>query len=294
VSSVPPLNALRAFEAAARTGSFTLAGAELGVTSAAVSQQVKALEDHLGRQLFLRQGNRIRLTDAGLTAYPRLEQIFADLSALAAALSEPRAPHRLTVSVVASLAETWLLPRLAQFRQAHPIGLAVVISEDPVDFMQAGIDIHLTYGTALYPEFHHQPVFATEVVPLCSPGFHAAHPDIAALPESGFIHTDWGRAYASRPTWSAWFARARIPRFPDISLGLTVGWSSLAIAAAREGLGIALAPRALAAADLASGRLVIPHECTLPMDASYCLISPHAYARRKPLRLLADYLSAPA
>jgi len=131
-----PLNALRAFEVAARTGSFVAAGEELGVSSAAVSQQVRTPEATLKRRLFLRQGNRITLTDAGRALYPRLETVFSELVAVTRDLRSGAQPKRLTVSALPSLAELWLIPALARYHARHSID--VRIEEDPIDFSRPG------------------------------------------------------------------------------------------------------------------------------------------------------------
>ena len=293
MSDLPPLNALRAFEVAARTGSFVQAGVELGVTAAAVSQQVRALEAYLGKRLFLRQGNRILLTDAGRTAYPGLEQAFGDIAALAATIRESPARARLVVSVMPSLAETWLLPQLVGF--GHDTALDLRVEDDPVAFSREGVDLRVTYGAALYPDHRVIALFRDRIVPLCTPAMLATMPEgLESLPDPAFIHTDWGPSYATEPAWPAWMAAARIARFPDPARGLRVGLTSLAIAAARQGLGVALAPERLAAADLASGALVRAHPAALAMPSDYVLVHPHALDRRKALRALVAHLTARA
>jgi LysR family glycine cleavage system transcriptional activator len=284
---LPPLNALRAFEVAARTGSFVQAGAELGVTAAAVSQQVKLLEDHLGKQLFHRQGNRITLTDAGRTAYPRLEQALTDIAEMTALVRESRGRARLVVSVLPSMAELWLMPRLAGFRADG--GIELRIEDDPVAFARDGVDLRITYGSVLYPDHRVEVLFSDRIVPVAAPGL-VGPGGIAALPDAAFIHTDWGPTYATQPSWPAWLARARIRRIPDPSLGLRVGLTSLAIAAAREGLGVALVPERIAGREIAAGRLTVPDVEALPMSADYVLVFPHALERRRSLMALVAHL----
>ena len=268
---LPPLNALRAFEVAARTGSFVQAGAELGVTAAAVSQQVKLLEDHLGKQLFHRQGNRITLTDAGRTAYPRLDQALRDIAEMTATLRQSRGRARLVVSVAASMAELWLLPRLAGFQAEG--GIEIRIEDDPVAFARDGVDLRVTYGAALYPDHRVEVLFSDRIVPVAAPGLLGPG-GIAALPDTAFIHTDWGPTYATQPSWPVWLARARIRRIPDPALGLRVGLTGMAIAAAREGLGVALVPERIAGREIAAGRLTVPDDTALPMSADYVLVFP--------------------
>lgn len=286
---LPPLNALRTFEVAARRGSFVEAGAELGVTAAAVSQQVRNLESFLGKQLFLRQGNRITLTDAGRAVYPRLEQAFSDIAALSDAIREGQKRARLVVSVLPSLAELWLIPKLRGFAAAT--GMEIRVEDDPVTFSRQGADLRVTYGAAYYPDHRVDVLFTDRIVPICSPGFAAAMTGgIAGVGDDQFIHTDWGAAYATPPSWPTWMARARIARFPDPAAGLRLTLTSLAIAAAREGLGLALAPERVAGRDLAAGRLVVPDPTSLAMPSDYVLIHTQAQARQKPLQALIAHL----
>lgn len=295
MKKLPPLNALKAFEVAARTGSFVQAGAELGVSSAAVSQQVKHLEGYLGKQMFRRQGNQISLTDAGRTVYPRLEQAFGDIADLTASISEGRAKSRIVISVLPTMAELWLIPRLAGF--VHSGAIEIRLAEDPVNFAADGIDLRVTYDASPYPDYRVDRLFCDQIVPVCSPGFLAGLPEanegrIDTLPDWAFIHTDWGADYASQPSWSAWMALARFPRFPDPALGLRLEQTSLAVAAARNGLGVALVPERIASLDIDAGRLQRLHELALPMQSDYVLVSPNALARKTVLQELLVHLVA--
>jgi LysR family glycine cleavage system transcriptional activator len=288
---LPPLNALRTFEVAARTGSFVQAGAELGVTSAAVSQQVRLLEHHLDKRLFVRQGNRLTLTDAGRAIYPRLEQAFGDLAALTAQIRKTPSRKRLVVSALPSLAELWLVPHL----RGAPVevGIDIRVNDDPVSFARDGIDLRLTYGAELYPDHHVQTLFSDRIVPVAAPGI-CPPGGLAALPDSALVHTDWGPSFVTQPSWAAWMARARMDRLPDPAAGLWVGQTNLAVIAAREGLGVALVPSRLAERDIVAGRLQIVDDRALPMASDYVLIRPHALGRRTALRDLVAHLMATA
>ena len=206
-----PLNALRAFEVAARTGAFTLAAAELGVTSAAVSQQVKALESHYGKKLFLRQGNRITLSDAGRAIYPRLEAALAEIAAVGAVLSEEQGRSRLVVSCVPTVAESWLIPRLAGFGAAQ--GIELRVEEDPVNLARTGIDLRITYGSFLYPDHRCEPLFRDRIVAVARP--ERTQDGLAALPDRAFIHTDWGQSFLTAPSWAAYWRQAGGRAAPD-------------------------------------------------------------------------------
>lgn len=258
---LPPLNALRAFEVAARTGNFTIAARELGVSSAAVSQQVRNLEDHFGRQLFLRTGNRITLTDAGHAIYPQMSRALSDIATVTARLHEGEARIRLVISVPYSLAESWLAPRLGALLDHFPqVAIDIRVEDDPIDISRQGADVRISYGDYHYPDLTRISLVHDEVLPVCSPAFldrlGMRGADLTEVHESVFIHTHWGANYASHPTWSEWFATQEIQRRPDPSQGRRVGLSSLAVTSARLGLGIALGQRTLAAQDLETGRLV--------------------------------------
>lgn len=288
---LPPLHALRAFEAAARTGSFVLAGRELGVTSAAVSQQVRVLEDDLGKKLFLRRGNRLLLTDAGQAVYPRLEEAMSNIADLAAQVRESRVRQCLVVSVLPSLMG-WLMPRLAAFRAKDGAGSVLLrVEDDPVSFAAEGIDLRVTYGNLAYSDFGATELYRDEIVPLIAPTLWTPGDDtLTQLPDRAFVHTNWGRDYASHPTWAAWFAKAGVMRWLDPDRGVHLSWSVHAVAAAAEGVGAALGPRAIAARELAEGRLVIPSAISLPMERAYVAVYPNALARRTDLRSLVAQL----
>lgn len=282
-----PLNALRAFEVAARTGSFVQAGAELGVTSAAVSAQVKALETQYGKRLFLRIGNRITLTDAGRAIYPRLEAALADIAALGAELREDQARGRLVVSVLPTMDEHWLIPRLRGFDGG--VGIEIRVQDDPVVLARDGVDLRLTYGAHAYPDHRVVPLFRDEIIAVAAA--QVVQHGLAALPDSAFIHTDWGATYITQPSWSAYFRQHGGRDAPDRRAGLVVDQTRMAMAAARAGLGAALVPRIIAQHDIAAGRLVALSEAALPMPWDYVLVCSNATARRKSLLALIDHLT---
>lgn len=281
-----PLNALRAFEVAARTGAFTLAATELGVTSAAVSQQVKALESHYGKKLFLRQGNRITLSDAGRAIYPRLEAALAEIAAVGAVLSEEQGRSRLVVSCVPTVAESWLIPRLAGFGAAQ--GIELRVEEDPVNLARTGVDLRIAYGSFLYPDHRCEPLFRDRIVAVARP--ELAQDGLAALPDRAFIHTDWGQSFLTAPSWAAYWRQAGGRAAPDPARGLVVGQSHLAIVAARAGLGAALVPERIASSAIGAEGLAVLGDVTLPMFQDYVMIWPHAATRRRDLAALVVHL----
>lgn len=292
---LPPLNAVRTFEVAARLESFAMAGAELGVTSAAVSQQIRHLEDFFGKKLFVRNGNRLALTDAGLAMYPQTAKALEELAAMTLRTLEGELRTRLIVSVPFSLAEGWLAPKLATLLTSHPQwSVDVRVEDDPVDIARHAIDLRVSYGEYHYPACQASPLFHDEVLPLCSPGFWHQHGnpefDLGALHDSQFIHTQWGAQFASHPTWGDWFAAQRAARAPDPAAGRRSGLSSLAITLAALGLGVALGQRALAAQAIRDGRLLLLAQAPLKLGHGYCAFIPRGKLGRGDVQRLLQVL----
>ncbi|MEP0940962.1 MAG: LysR substrate-binding domain-containing protein [Rhizobiaceae bacterium] len=254
MKAVTPLNALRAFEVAARTGSFANAAREMGVSSAAVSQQVKILEEFWGKLLFIRQGNRITLTDAGLTAYPVLGQSMEALEDLSNIMRRTERKKRIVVSAPQSVATTWLaakLARLENLEQATPFDIRV--AEDPVDFVQDKIDMRIFYGHDLYGDYQVEKLFSDVLVAVASPGFVSEHGQrVDHIEDRHLIHTDWGRDYSTSPNWNSAFDETRVV---DHNAGLRVETSSTAITFAMQGFGVALVPAEMVDMYLSSGAI---------------------------------------
>ena len=287
----PPLNALKAFEVAARHGSFVAAGLELGVSSAAVSQQVAKLEQFFGKLLFARHNNRIGLTDAGQIIFADTAASLQTLADLTDRVREGGVRSRLTISVLTSLAGKWLPARLGQFmNQEELIRLDIRVESDPVDFARHGIDLRICYGTHLYPDLVAVPLFQDHVLPLCTPAFRDRHltraPDPAELRDEDLVHTNWGTAYASYPSWQEWFAAAGLARLPDAARGHRVDLASTAIDLALSGQAVCLGHRELARDPIAAGALVEPIPVAMPMRDRYCAVHPHAKAGKAGLRQL--------
>lgn len=293
--SLPPLNALRAFEAAARAGSYVGAAEELDVSPAAVSQQVRNLEEFLGRQLFMRFNNRVVLTDAGQAIFAGASDALQSISALTEQAMSGGAKSRLVVSVLPSVAHRWLEPRLAVF-VLHERGLRfdLRVEDDPVDFARHDIDLRICYGTNLYPEMNTIHLLQDEVLPMCSPAYLERNPAAASgmegVPDDDLIHTNWGPSFVSHPTWHAWFAKSGTAR-PSDAKGYRAGMSSLALDLARDGVGVALGQRMMAGGDLAAGRLVPLSATAVPLGHPYCLVHPRSKARRAGVQALIGWLA---
>ena len=254
MKAATPLNALRAFEVAARTGSFANAAREMGVSSAAVSQQIKILEEFWGKLLFIRQGNRITLTDAGLTAYPVLGQSMEALEDLSNIMRRTERKKRIVISAPQSVATTWLAAKLSTLENLeHVMPLDIRVADDPVDFIQDKIDMRIFYGHDLYGDYQVEPLFLDFLVAVASPGFLAKHGrNIDHFEDQYLIHTDWGRDYSTSPNWNSVFEETRVV---DHNAGLRVQTSSTAITFAMQGFGVALVPAKMVEMYLSKGAI---------------------------------------
>ena len=297
---LPPLNALRAFEAAARTGGYAAAAAELGVTRAAVSQQVRNLEHFFGKRLFERYNNRVLLTDAGREIHAEAAEGLRQIAEMSAHVLAGTSRARLTVSASPSIVERWLAPRLEKFAGAHPgVSVDIRVEDDPVDFTVQGLDLRICYGARLYPDLDVTPLFQDRVAPLASPAFMARHGlepdgDLSVLDDACFILTNWGPSFASHPGWRDWFHRKGAPQARAPVPGLSAGSSSLALELARRGLGVALGQLELARADLASGALIQLDPNAIAIGHPYCAITQPGQRRRTRLGALLKVLCGEA
>ncbi|WP_374438822.1 LysR substrate-binding domain-containing protein [Pseudomonas panipatensis] len=293
---LPPLNAVKAFEVAARMGSFVLAAAELGVSAAAVSQQVRHLEQFLERKLFVRAGNRITLTDAGHAIFPQTSRALNDIAAMTTRILEGDLhSRRLIISLPFSLAEPWLAPKLSALLEVYPhLAIDIRVEDDPVDLVRHDIDIRVSYGDYHYPGLEAVHLVRDEALPVCTPEFWATHGNdtfnLTQIPQNLFIHTHWGASYASGPTWHDWFSLIASNYYPDPKQGVRCGLSSLSVSLARLGLGIALGHRLIAQADLDAGRLIALSPVSLPLGHPYCAFVPAAKKSRKDINLMMGLL----
>ena len=270
---LPPLNALRAFEAAARHLSFTKAADELNVTQAAISHQVKALEERLGMALFRRLNRALLLTDAGQGYLPPLREAFDRIAVATERLRAHDVRRVLTVTTLPSIAAKWLVPRLGRFREAHPeIDVRIDASLHLTDFSRENVDIALRYGRGTWDGMRSDRLMTEDFFPVCSPallgGEHGLNEPSDILHHT-LLHDD------SRTDWTMWFLSAGIEG-GDPTRGPAFTDSSLVLQAAVEGQGVALGRSALAAADLAAGRLVRPFGISLEAEFAYYLVCPQA------------------
>jgi LysR family transcriptional regulator, glycine cleavage system transcriptional activator len=276
-NKLPPLNALRAFEATARHLSVKDAADELSVTPGAVSQLVKALELHLGVTLFRRINRGMLLTDAGQGYLPPVRNAFRQIGEATQRIRVSPDSGVLTVSVTPFFAAAWLVPRLKSFQDAHPaIDLQIVTSNTPVDFSRDGVDLAVRHGLGRYPGLRSERVLVVEIVPVAAPalvarlGKPAAPADLARWPQ---VHD------AERTGWHHWFRSQGIDEI-GAPRGPAFDDSSLLLKAVLTGQGAGLLPAAMVALDVAEGRLVKLADAAWLEDVAYYLVYPQANAAR--------------
>ena len=293
---LPPLNALRAFEAAARHMNFSRAADELSVTPGAVSQQIQNLEDYIGAALFKRTSKGLLLTDAAQTALPALREAFDRLGEAASMLTAAVDGRRVTVSAAPSFAAKWLVPRLGHFEAAHPeVDVWLSAGMELVDFASGEIDVAIRYGSGRYPGLETTRLMSETVIPVASPALVAERPLL--LPEDlvhhTLLHDGSPDADESCPDWAMWLT-ARGIKGVDGNRGPRFNQSSLVIEAAMNGRGVALAKRALAQADIDAGRLVAPMQIATAVDFAYYLVHPKAKGRLSQVKAFAAWVTAEA
>lgn len=293
VRRLPQLNALRAFEAAARHLSFTRAAAELNVTQAAISHQIKALEEELGIKLFRRLNRALALTSAGQAYLPPLRDAFAAIAAATARLRAREAAGPLKVSMLPSFGSRWLMPRIWRFRERHPeIDVLVSVSNAPVDFARDDMDMAIRYGLGRYPELHVTPLMREQIYPVCSPRLLTIGPGLRTpddLRHYTLLH-DYAAGVIDQHTWAYCLKQWNVERF-DWERGPGFSDSSMSIQAAIEGHGVALGRESLCADDVAAGRLVrLFPELPLDTHTAYYIVCPPANTEQPKVRRFRDWL----
>lgn len=290
---LPPLNALRAFEAAARHLSFTKAAEELFVTQAAVSHQVKALEEHLGMGLFRRLNRRLMLTDAGQAYLPALRDAFDGIERATRRLSVQESDNAIRVTTMASFGSRWLVPRLSRFRNLHPdYDVLVSIADRVVNLEEDGFDIGLRYGGGRYPGYQVTHLMDDEFFVVCSPKLlEGPHPlrEPADLKYHTLLHDDVSRSAHEDQSWRAWLLAAGVTEV-DPNRGPGFSDSHLVVQAAVDGLGVALGRRMIVSLDLEEGRLVRPFGGSNRTDFSYYMVVPHPKADFPKIKAFREWL----
>lgn len=283
----PPLKSLRAFEAAGRHLSFTRAADELFVTQAAISHQIKALEEYLGLPLFIRQNRKLLLTDEGQNYWPKIRDMFEGLTIATEQLKSQLAGGPLTVSVVPTFATSWLIPRLSDFNKAYPdIEVRLKASDDTVDFLQENIDLAIYYETGSYPGLHSITLLNEQLTPLCSPSVLQSELPLEKpedLKHHNLLHDH------SSEDWRRWLKLAGVKGI-DLSRGAVFSHTSMVQQAAIFGQGIAMGHLVLSQAEVSAGRLVQPFELMMDSDLSYDLVCPIEYSKRPKVKAFIEWI----
>jgi len=269
---LPPLSAVRVFEAAARHDSFKKAAEELNITASAVSHAVQNLEDWLGVELFHRSGGKLGLTEPGAAYAAAVGEALKAVAEATARLPGRRSQGRLAISSAPGFAARWLLPRSPRFTERRPgISIDIQTSLDPVDLPKEGIDaaIRLAPGSRAMP--HWTQLLEESVVPVCSPALRRKYAKLSGLQLVG--KADLIHMTSSSADWSEWFSRVGAEPPATIRAGLRVDTIHMAIEAARRGFGVALGRTPLFDMEIETGQLVRLFDESVPSGLSYWLVT---------------------
>ena len=285
---LPPLNALRAFEAAARSESLTRAAEELSVTHGAVSHQVKALEATLGIKLFNRERQRLVITEAGREYLEVVREAFDRIAMGTERLVQRQSSGVLTISTSPDFAAKWLVYQLGRFAESHPeIDLRVSAMAHHVDFAREDVDLAVRHGDGNWAGLDVVQLCSERLFPVCSPKLVSGRNHITTASDllnfSLLRLNDW-------KTWTRWFAAAGVT--DPVAHGPILNSASMLIDAAVDGQGIALARTALAAWDIINGRLVRPIDVSLRMANTYWIVCPKVTSNVPKIAMFRNWLLA--
>ena len=294
---LPPVNALRAFEVVARHLSFARAAEELHVTKPAVAQQVRALEQDLGARLVERNGRGLKLTEAGAAGAGALTEGFALLAKAARAMREGDGRRFLVINSTPSFAATWLVGRIGKFKARHR-ETDVLIDADPIDeALETGAaDALIRWGAGEFPGLAATLLFKEDVFPVCAPELVAGDDPLRSpedLARHTLLHLDWNPAHASWPTWADWL-KAAGGQNVEATHGVFFNNMAMTLRAAAQGQGVALTSFAIAADELAAGRLVQPFKTSVSTPFGYYFVCRPDETNSPRIRALREFLSEEA
>lgn len=290
-ATLPPLNALRAFEAAARLESFSAAAGELFVTHGAVSKQIKQLEDWLGVPLFERSGGRVKLTEVGWRYLVQVQDGLDIIANATAQLKQPDRQRRIVINSIPTFAMFWLLPRLGAFQREHPdIELRLMTSDRDISRLDAPFDLAIRRGPGDWPGHVSKPFLEERELPLCAPSLLERLPIHSPqdLAQHTLLQAD------TRPTaWQRWLTLAGVPELKPAATQ-QFGHFYLALRAAMNGLGVVLGPLPMMQAELDAGTLVAPLQEPSVVVRGYCWIAPRAAMNDPTIHVLTRWLEQQA
>lgn len=288
MSKIPPMSAVRAFEAAARHLSFTRAAEELGMTQAAVSYQIRLLEDRIGAPLFVRLPREVRLTGAGRQLAPKVTEA---IDLLGAAFSEiaDKTEHHLHISVLPTVVSSWLGQRLASFQTAHPnISIRVHMSTELIDFKRDAIDLAVRSGAGDWPGNDVFPLFPLDYVPVCTPSFLEKH----QLKEPADVLRI--RRFGNANWWRRWMIETGVEPPASNGTELIFDVQAMDVATILSDHGMAIAVSTFLMDELKSGRLIRPFEHVVRDGRAYWLVYPQSTRRQKKIQAFRDWVVAEA
>lgn len=287
-----PLQALRTFVEVGQRGSVKAAAEALHVTSGAVSQQIRLLEDRLEMVLFIRERQGFRLTEAGASVYPSLLEAFEQIDKAVATLEAIKGLQTLTVSTVATFAASWLVPRLGRFKQRYPqIEVRVEATSALVDLRRDRVDVALRHGLGNYPGLEVTPLMAPVLIPVACPGLVTGNQmlqkpeDCLAYP---LLHD------CDRADWPLWFTAHSVADDPRAERGSAFEDDYLLIRAAVAGQGLALVPEEYAREEITAGRLVQVLDKPWPARFAYYLVTMPGAIQRPEVQAFADWIKEEA
>lgn len=288
MATVLPLSALRAFVEVGQRGSIKAAAEALHVTSGAVSQQIRLLEDRVGVALFTRERQGLRLTEAGAGVHPSLLQAFEQIERAVQTLDRAQARQTLTVSTVATFAASWLVPRLGRFNARCPhIEVRVEATSAVVDMRRDRVDVALRHGLGVYPGLHVTRLMAPVLVPVASPQWVAAN---AVLDEPADCLNHPLLHDSDRADWPLWLAAQAVAEDPRAERGTAFEDDFLLIRAAEAGQGLALVPSEYAKDEIAAGRLVQVLDKPWPARFAYYVVTKPEAVQRPEVRAFVDWI----
>ena len=280
-----PLGSLRVFVAAAQQRSFTRAANVLGVSAAAVSMQIRALEEYLRLPLFVRRGRMVALSEEGERLLPRLERALVELER---AVDETRLERRsgaVTVSMLSSFLQNWLLPRLPDFQRRHPnVDLRLHTSTELVDFLHSDVQAAIRFGGGSWPSLHAEKVLEEYLVPVAAPALVERHGPIADrsdLQRYPLLHS-------KSETWEEWLDGSVREAWAE--RGATFDDSVAVLRAAADGHGLALGRWSLVSLDVSAGRLAIASRKVLRVERAYYFVCPGAYLTLEKIQAFRDWI----
>jgi len=286
-----PLGTFLAFEAAARHLSFTLAAEELGVSQAAVSRQIRSLEDHLGTPMFRRLHRAVRLTPAGERLQAALTMGLGHIAETVEGLRRTRSASEVVVCTTIAFAAFWLMPRIGRFHSTVPgVELKLIAAEQMVNLGAEGIDLGVRYGSGSWPDVTAARMFDDEIFPVCSPKYLKGRPALKA-PEDLLGETLLHQEVADRTwlSWRAWLERIGVEP-PRTLPGPTFNNHVILIQACQDGQGIALGWRRLVEPLVKAGTLVRPIDASFRPDEAFYLVAPRSGAQSPEATAFRDWI----